>query len=114
MTTMTTKKNTKLVAEICLYGTRDAGFGFIARAADGRMFGKGELFAGRSMTETVWLAVDELKTAGVSGAGGATVAIFAPGGARLAVEAFANVRAVGDFAWQTAPTFTVSVAALTA
>src|SRR5262245_34869716 len=69
------------VAEICLYGTSAAGSGWIACIADGTMSGKlmgnGELKHGRSMTEAVWLAADELKGAGVTRG---IVRIFMAGG----------------------------------
>jgi hypothetical protein len=57
------------VAEISLYGTGRYGAGFIVRMADGRMIGDGEPLNGRSMTEALWLAMDEVMLAGGAQAG---------------------------------------------
>ena len=49
---------------IALYGTRTAGFGFIASTADGRMFGDGEPRKAWTATTALWLALDTLDAVG--------------------------------------------------
>lgn len=53
--------NAEPAGEICLYGNRETGAGWIARSADGRMAGDGEPRSGRSFTAALWLAADSLK-----------------------------------------------------
>lgn len=99
------KKPAVPAAEICLYGTSAAGSGWIACIRDGtpsgKMLGDGGLTPGRSMTEAVWLAVDELRGAGVARG---LVRIFASGGQSCAdVEIGDHIPYFGDLKWQAAP-----------
>lgn len=100
-----TSKTTTPAAEICLYGTSAIGIGYIARTSDGRMFGNGAPVAGRGATETVWLAVDQLRAAGVVAG---TVAIFAPGGERMAIAPISSVPSYGSLTWQAAPVYVIT------
>lgn len=101
----------KLAAEICLYGTMTAGSGWLAIIHGrqvGRYLGDGELAAGRSMTEAIWLAADELRAAGVTEG---LVRIFMPGGERCAdVELGEHIPNFGSLAWKPAPTIMISAA----
>jgi len=98
----------EIAAEICLYGSTNAGW--LARTRSGRMFGTGDPVEGRSFTEAVWLAVDAI-TAELGGRG--QVAIFAPGGERMAIVDIARrVPTFGDMSWQRAPVYTISAAEL--
>lgn len=97
-------KTATIAAEIALYGTTRTGSGYIARAADGRMFGDGETRPGRSFTEAVWIAVERLRQAGVVG----TVAIFAPGGEHVAhADIGRPVPAFGKLTWTLAPVYVI-------
>jgi hypothetical protein len=113
MTNTNSKRNAKnskgtLVADICLYGNPTCGVGYIASHAGG-MIGKGDTVAGRSLTEAIWLAVDALKSAGVSAARGACVVVYMPGGERYAVVPLARVPAFGDMQWSyAAPGYVIS------
>jgi hypothetical protein len=104
---MASKKKNQQVAEICLYGTSAVGSGYIARAASGEMIGNGVLVPGRSFTEAVWIAVDELEAAGLRKPG--TIAIFAPGGEQMAVTDAMRVPAFGDLKWQRAPVYVLTM-----
>ena len=104
-------KTSAPVAEICLYGTGQNGSGWIACIADGtpsgKLLGNGDLKPGRSMTEAVWLAADELRGAGVTRG---TVRIFMSGGALCAdVEISNRIPCFGDLRWQRAPVYAISV-----
>lgn len=105
-----------VVADICLYGNRETGAGFIAQAVDGRMFGNGEPLASRSFTEAVWLAVDELRRAGVERG---QLRIFAPGGERMATVEIGGLKDrrlpyFGELSWGPAPVYVISAEALVA
>lgn len=96
------------VAEICLYGNSAAGSGWIACIADGaKIIGNGELKPGRSMTEAVWLAADELEGADITRG---IVRIFMAGGDLCAdVEIGKHIPYFGDLRWQRAPLYAISV-----
>jgi hypothetical protein len=119
----TSKKNTKtaplahapapladLVAEICLYGTHATGAGWIAAAhRDGvrHLLGDGAIHRGRAFTEAVWMACGALEAVGVKCG---TVAIFAPGGERVAYATLGYVPCFGDLPWDVAPAVKISAA----
>jgi len=110
MKTTKTPQQPAIVAEICLYGTSAAGSGWIACIADGtksgKMIGTGELKPGRSMTEAIWLAADELKGAGVTRG---TVRIFESNGNFCAdVEISQHIGYSGSLPWKNAPRFAIS------
>jgi hypothetical protein len=84
-----------VVAEIALYGTPSVGAGYIARSADGRMFGDGEPHPVWSMTCALWNAEADLRNAGVA-AGLCEVHVAGPGGRPLmAVVEIGKVPAFG-------------------
>lgn len=86
------------VAEICLYGAQSCGSGYLARTQAGGRFGTGDLVSGRSMTEAVWLAVDDIRQSGVTRG---VVQIFAAGGERVArVDLGSHVPTVGELPWR--------------
>lgn len=103
--TQTQKRN--IVAEICLYGTSQIGFGYIAALPDGRMFGDGSPVRDRTATDAIWLAVDDVRGAG---ADGGQVAIYAPGGERVAYAPLWSVPSYGLLQWEAAPVYEISVA----
>jgi hypothetical protein len=99
-----------VAAEICLYGTYVVGAGYIARAADGTMFGDGEPRADWSQTDAIFRACANLERAGVRG----RVVIFAPGGQRMAVTDIGRPGTFGALRWEVAPVYTIRVDALVA
>lgn len=85
------------VAEICLYGTHVHGSGWLARTADGRMFGTGDLAAGRSFTDAVFAAADALFQAGLRSG---IVRIFNSDGTHFADVDSRRIPYYGDLKWQ--------------
>lgn len=100
--------SSNLVAEICLYGNRTVGAGWLARidrAADATMpwwadglIGTGEPVEGRSFTEAVWAAIDTIRTGVQAG----IVRIFDAGGRRMVDVDLNDVPAYGDLKWTAA------------
>jgi len=90
---------------ICLYGTREHGFGWIAMAG-GESFGDGELRS-HSATNAVWGAADALRKAGFKRG---PVEIFAPGGEKMAKSNLKFVPSYGLLEWGPAPVYTISAA----
>jgi len=108
---MASKKTATPVAEICLYGNRSTGAGWLAiHSLGARLLGDGEPVAGRSFTEATWIAARALTEAGWSGA----VAIYEPGGERMAICDLASVPSYGSLPWQPAAHYEVSEAAIVA
>lgn len=95
---MKTNKNA-VVGEICLYGTLRAGAGYLARLADGRLLGDGELHEGRGFTEAVWLACLDIREAGVTAG---KVWVYASCGGRKALCDLNHPGYYGDLKWETA------------
>ena len=94
--------------EICLYGNRDTGAGWIAAFA-GRVTGDGVPQSRRSFTEAVWLGAAALRELGAAG----SVAIYAPGGEKVSLAALDHVPSFGDLRWQLAqPAAVISVEAV--
>jgi len=82
-------------AAVCLYGSHDAGHGFIADTTDGRFVGDGELKKSWSMTDAYWAALVRLqKELGVQDS--AVVAVFTPDGQRVA---YTTVRRGGCYGY---------------
>jgi len=103
-----------ITAEICLYGCRSAGFDYLARTQgdDGR-----PVFTAHSQpdptrlryespTECIFRAQRELVDAGARG----TVAVYAPGGERVAYVELGAATYFGSMPWQAAPVYTLKVA----
>lgn len=105
--------------QICLYGTRTAGFGYIAsglaKACEGgklvelstgavRLFGKGgEELKYESMTEALYAAQAALKEA--KGKPGAEVTVFGPGGEMCATVELGGCQNIGELKWGPAPVY---------
>lgn len=106
------RKNTTLVAEICLYGNSraDVGAGWLARTADGRMFGDGDPKPGRGFTAAVWQAQEAIRATGVKG----IIRVFAPGGLRMANLGVNDTAYFGDLKWEAATMIEISVEAIEA
>jgi len=111
--TKTTKKAETLVAEIALYGTQAVGAGWLARTADGRMFGTGEPNVRHNFTSAVWAACDALRAAGCQG----LVRIFEPKGQLMSTVSLGGlvdrrIPYFGDLKWSPAPVYTINLEAL--
>jgi len=111
------KASTAPVAEICLYGTRQTGAGYIVSirtAVWPVRIGTGNPVPGRSFTEAVWKATDMIRLAGhVSG----IVHVYEPTGQKVAAFRLEDGPCYyGDLKWTTdgVTVYTFDVAALTA
>lgn len=104
---MASQKN-RPVAEVCLYGTSRIGAGWIAQT-DAGLLGNGEPKAERGFTEAVFQAVSEIleRQPGLKG----TLAIFAPGGERVAYADLNHPGYYGDLKWAPAPVYTIDLSA---
>lgn len=92
-------------AEICLYGNRETGAGYLARIASepGKFYGTGDPVRGRSFTEAIFLADIELREAGLPNK--SAIRIFAPGGERYADVKSAAIPCYGALDWKDAAKF---------
>lgn len=105
---MTTRnrKPLALVAELCLYGNRETGAGFILAYADGTMYGDGEPKGPHySFTACIWDCVREAFA--MKGRG--LVRVFDAGGERMAdVVAGELAPTYGMMKWQPAIVYSIS------
>lgn len=102
-----------VVADICLYGSRRVGAGYLGvMLPHGQTFGTGEPVATRSFTEAVFAGVRDLADRGVRAG---LVRIFDAGGERMAVVDLGQaVPYYGSLSWGQAPVYTISAEALEA
>jgi hypothetical protein len=111
-------KSTRLVAEICLYGNRSIGAGWLARTRDNTLLGDGEPREGRSFTEAVWQACDAIyhnrSLCGKIRPGTGTVRVFAAGGALMADTDLNHPGYFGDLKWTEATMLVVDSDAIIA
>lgn len=109
------KRSAGVVAEVSIYGTSRVGHGYIVRLADGRMFGTGEVREGRSATEALWLAMDEVTKAGTGRTGTVLVHIDTVDGRPLQAALRASDRPYfGELTWSDGPVYVLSSEALKA
>jgi hypothetical protein len=99
-------KDKTTVAEICLYGGNMHGFGYLARTADGRMFGDGEPAPWRSKTDALGLAILDIREKAGIRSGQALV--FDPSGEHMAECPIDSIPYYGDLEWKPAPVVTLS------
>lgn len=107
------RKSSKVVAEICLYGSHQHGTGWLASipsVLSGKQLGDGELRPSWSMTHAVWLACESLTVAGLAG----KARVFAPGGRLCGLVDIDRPCYFGEIAWEPAPVFVVSAEAIEA
>ena len=105
------KAKVKVVADICLYGTRDIGIGWLAQVIGGKLLGNGEPIRNQTSTEAVWLACHAINYDGISSG---RVRIFAPRGEKMAVADLNHPGYYGDLKWQAAIRYTIDVSELSA
>lgn len=98
-------KTKKLVAEICLYGTQQAGAGWLAQLPGGKLLGDGTLRQGRSFTAALWLACEAVRES--IGHTSGLVRVFAAGGERMADADLSRPGYYGDLKWQPATVYVV-------
>lgn len=106
-----TSKAKKLVGEICLYGTRETGAGWLVRLADGKMLGDGEPVAWRTFSDAIYQACAAVMDAGIKAG---TVRIFEPRGQLMAEADLNHPGYFGEQKWQIAPVFVIDVQQITA
>ena len=98
------------VAEVCLYGARSCGFGWLGQMFDGQKFGDGEL-----RFESASLAIaNACQSIPTSLARTDVVLIFDMGGQRVARTNAWGPQTYGDLDWKDAPQFVISAADLIA
>lgn len=111
---MRVPRKAKMVGSVCLYGTRDKGFGFLAaiEPIEGKgvpeLLGDGELrFEG--LNDAFWAGMNALDKRLPQG----LIAVFAPGGERMASCAIEDIWPYyGALQWGPAPIFTIPIATL--
>lgn len=97
------------VADICLYGTRATGAGWLASMFPVTgMLGSGDANPARSFTEAVWQAQRALTGAGLPHT--TQVRIFDSGGVRMARATLGLIPAYGDLRWEAAPVYVLTEA----
>lgn len=118
------KQAQQVVAEVCLYGTRLHGYGWLGQMADGTLLGDtitqaedpwraGEVrLVEGTMTERIFAAVRAL--AEDHGVRSGLVRVYEPEGIRFAIVDLARPRNVGDLTWERAGGFEVSAEAIIA
>lgn len=100
--TDTMTKNTP-VAEICLYGTRQTGAGYIVSIqTPGAVvptvrIGTGDPVQGRSFTEAVWIACETIQLA--TGLVRGIVHVYEPSGHKYAAFDLGHVPTFGNMTW---------------
>ena len=93
---------------ICLYGNATIGYGFIADVKTGKAVGDGAIKSGSCLTSTIVDAIYALRReCGADEEG--TLAIFLPGGEKVATIAFNRFRYAGDLSFGPAPKFSISI-----
>ncbi len=100
-----TKRTSKIVAEICLYGGTYAA-GWLARLSDGRMLGDGEPCDSRCLTTAVFQACDAIRDAGFPTG---TVQVYEPKGQLVAETRVDRPGYYGDLKWAPARQYVLSV-----
>jgi hypothetical protein len=114
---MKTTRANELVGEVCLYGAPHCGYGYIAQARDGKMFGDGEPVKGCGATDALWFGLGWFR--GPETAEG-IIRVFDSGGERMAEISIAEVNRrgyfpyYGDLKWAVAPVLTISAEAIIA
>jgi hypothetical protein len=106
-----------IIAIVWLYGTSSTGSGWLAQEAKGgRTIGTGTPQPGRSFTEAVFTAVQDLTEAHpeVMGRKGGLVRVFAPGGEFCADVPAHAVPTYGEMPWKEAPVLVISAEKLAA
>ena len=119
-TTTRTTQAARGQADVCLYGNPDlagtgrrktGGAGYLGVIyPHGQSFGTGEPVEGRTYTEAIWAAQDELRALGIAG----FIHLYDAGGERMAVIGIHESVTYGKLTWHPAPVYTVSVEALLA
>jgi hypothetical protein len=113
MTTRNATSVSKIVGEICLYGTSNTGAGWLAVAKPhGQTAGDGDPVKGRSFSEAVWEAATAIGL--ILGHQRGSVWVYEPSGQLRAKYDLGRVRTFGDLAWEPAPQLTISAEAIIA
>lgn len=103
---MTTTKTKTF--DLCFYGNRDVGFGFLLAEGSTIIAGNGEPKAERTLTDCLFLADEYLRSVGVRRG---IVRVFAPGGERMSVVDLRNgMPYFGSLKWETAPVYMLTIA----
>src|SRR5262245_39252201 len=96
-----------IIGDICLYGSPDVGYGFLAEHRDGRRFGDGEPRHYWSLTDAMWMAAIDLR-GGYELGGTERARVFSPDGERMALLDLHGLRYFGELDWGPIPVLTIS------
>jgi len=100
----------KHIADVCMYGIRETGAGWLAQIADGTLLGDGTPKPGMDFTTALWKACEHVRLhardseAFVRG----RVRVFEPGGKRVAEFDVAYPPWYGSLVWEDAPTMNLT------
>jgi hypothetical protein len=97
-------RESKPIAEICLFGNQQTGAGWLARTHDDRLLGDGEPVRERSFTSALWLACQALEHRGYVG----QVDVFQPSGRLVAETRTDRPGWYGELVWRPARQYVVS------
>jgi len=99
------------VGDICLYGNRQTGAGWIATAVDGQQAGDGEPREGRCFTLAVALAVEALEEMADWGRY-SWAWVYEPSGRRRAKVDLMSPGYFGELVWEPAPVYEIDLSKL--
>jgi hypothetical protein len=99
-------KSDAIVADVCLYGTREIGTGFIYSTPEGTRGGDGVPRSHIDLTMGILCAMNELRAAGIRDG---KIRIFAPGGKFMAIVGLNQFVYYGNLTWQPAIQYEISV-----
>ena len=98
------RKSKRLVGEICLYGTREVGAGYLARV-EGKMFGDGAPRPRWSFTDAMFHGLRDIREWGITRG---LVRVYEPTGQRFAeVEMDWRWPYYGELKWQPAQQYVI-------
>lgn len=106
------RKTTKIVAEICLYGSSKVGHGYLVSLPERKLLGDGEPRKHWSLTDAMFHGLTDIRETGIVRG---LVRVFEPTGQRCAdVEIGKAWPYFGDLKWQWAAQFAISAQELLA
>ena len=108
-----------VVADVCLYGTRDVGAGWLVEmnpaytldSTGKTMLGDGEPNAMRGFTEAIYQACHAVRLA-MGGMSYGMVRIYEPNGKMMALASVNHPGYFGDLKWSAAPVFAMNLSEL--
>lgn len=104
-----------ITADICLYGNRETGAGWLARTSDGTLLGDGEPRVNWNFTYAINDAADAIVAhERANGRESHYARVFASGGRMMATMSLKRPGWFGDLKWEQAPVLEISAEAIDA